>query len=511
MSKHIPAFILGSALAVILASCGGGDGSFAGIGGTGVASRGVITGFGSIFVNGIEFETQAASVVVDGAPASDQDLALGMVVTVRGTLNSDGITATADAVEYDDEVQGPIDADPVEDMNAGTKTFTVLGVTVIATDGVTVFEAEDGSPFGYDTLAQGQLVEVSGFYDANGDLQATRIEEKDPAPGEAQFEIKGYVANHNPETMTFDLELTPAPGISRIRYDERTDLSDLPNGLQDGLYVEVKGDIDPLDNSRILASRIEQDDDGFGDVGGDEEVHVEGIVSGFTDLSATFFVAGQEVDAGSAEFEPASLRDTIADGMQVEVEGHLVDTVLVAEQVEGRGGSESEGIEIASTVADVDAVASTITVNGSAADTVTVQVDARTLMQDDRDGDVPLTLDQILAGDYLEIRAIETDTGALLATHVERKQESKQRIELRGPMQDEDELLAILTLLGVSFETGPATVFRICESPVDANQFFARANVGDPIKVRDDTGADGLGDGTAEEVDLEAGCAGEDD
>ncbi|MCU7855552.1 MAG: hypothetical protein KZQ79_07650, partial [Candidatus Thiodiazotropha sp. (ex Lucinoma borealis)] len=56
-----------AALIATLYSCGGGGGSQVadgGIGGTGV-SMGRVTGFGSIFVNGIEFETDNASFTVN--------------------------------------------------------------------------------------------------------------------------------------------------------------------------------------------------------------------------------------------------------------------------------------------------------------------------------------------------------------------------------------------------------------------------------------------------------------
>lgn len=48
-----------------LVSCGGesggGGGGTAGIGGSGFVSKGSITNFGSIFVNGVEFETTNAT------------------------------------------------------------------------------------------------------------------------------------------------------------------------------------------------------------------------------------------------------------------------------------------------------------------------------------------------------------------------------------------------------------------------------------------------------------------
>ena len=64
MTRAILHSLLSAVFVSILASCGGGGGS-AGIGGTGITSGGTITGFGSIFVNGVKYNTDAATVSGD--------------------------------------------------------------------------------------------------------------------------------------------------------------------------------------------------------------------------------------------------------------------------------------------------------------------------------------------------------------------------------------------------------------------------------------------------------------
>ena len=82
-----------------LTSCGNENQSTAGggVGGTGI-SVGTITGFGSVFVNGVEFDTSGASITVDGTPASESDLGIGMVVAVEGAFNENGLTGKADRI-----------------------------------------------------------------------------------------------------------------------------------------------------------------------------------------------------------------------------------------------------------------------------------------------------------------------------------------------------------------------------------------------------------------------------
>src|SRR5712692_10195739 len=81
-----------------LASCGGGTGS------SGVTSTfGTITAFGSVFVNGVEFSTSGATIVLDDNPATESNLRVGMVVTVSGPRSGSG---SATRIEVDDAVKG---------------------------------------------------------------------------------------------------------------------------------------------------------------------------------------------------------------------------------------------------------------------------------------------------------------------------------------------------------------------------------------------------------------------
>jgi len=92
-----------------------------GIGGTGI-STGTVTGIGSITVNGVKFNTDNAEIYVEGTRVDDPSLAdgdelslrgfgfsEGQVVRVVGSFNADGKTGTADAVYYNDSIEGPVE------------------------------------------------------------------------------------------------------------------------------------------------------------------------------------------------------------------------------------------------------------------------------------------------------------------------------------------------------------------------------------------------------------------
>ena len=91
---------------------GGGGGDFmagGGIGGTGV-TVGAISGFGSVIVNDIDFDTRNAQVVINGQTVGSGDsdvrskLARDMIVRVEAKYRSDG-TALADRIVFTSNVR----------------------------------------------------------------------------------------------------------------------------------------------------------------------------------------------------------------------------------------------------------------------------------------------------------------------------------------------------------------------------------------------------------------------
>ena len=158
MNTLLTKSVLASAIALSIVACGPGGGGLAGIGGSGYVSSGSVSGFGSVFVNGVEFETDSATFDVDGVPGTQDDLAIGMVVRVNGTIDDDGIHGTASSISFDEELQGPVTGPIVYDADGITGTFTVLGVKVIIDSGITTFDIDnDNVPpatiFEFDTIA----------------------------------------------------------------------------------------------------------------------------------------------------------------------------------------------------------------------------------------------------------------------------------------------------------------------------------------------------------------------
>jgi len=478
-------------LVLFVAGCGSGGGSGGGgtslagggIGGTGITS-GAITGFGSVFVNGIEFETDGSSFDVDDDMAADQsDLDIGMVVTIVGTVNPDGVTGTALSILYDDEVEGPIAADPVEDMDMVTKTFTVLGITVIVNQNTTVFSGTE-----YDSLAKDDIVEVSGFFDGTGALLATRLEEEGQLIlGTSEVEIRGTVSGFNAMTNTFSLD-----GIT-VTVNGLTDLSEVPGGvIEDGQFVEVKGTLETT--TSITALRIELESEGFDD---DEDgVNMQGFVTDFSGIG-NFMVNGQPVDASAADFEPASLEFSLDDNANVEVSGPIVGGVLQATEVEQRGGK----IKVIAPVTTIDAGAGSVNVSVvSGQPDITVQTDSQTQFEDERDGMDDCSLASMAFGTGLVVEGFINVSSNVLASSI--KCDVLEKIELRGPLDaaSGDDTSGTVTILGVTIATDVDTEFEDGDdASISGTSFFGAVSAGDPVEVQDDLPADG----TADEVEIE--------
>lgn len=174
-----------------------------GIGGTGARAEadlrifGVITGFGSICVNGVEVHySDATPVLVDGQPSSASALAIGQTVLVHAA-DAGNAQAQARSIRVAEAAVGPL---TTVDAQAGV--FHVGGQAV-RLDPATQF----GPGLGPDlarTASVGETLRVSGLRTASGAIAATRVERAPAgaatgtAPTAADFAggrfvVQGYV------------------------------------------------------------------------------------------------------------------------------------------------------------------------------------------------------------------------------------------------------------------------------------------------------------------------------
>jgi len=301
------------ALVMLVASCGGGGNG--GISGTGIV-YGPITGFGSVIVNGTEFDVTQAEITIEGVPAAEADLRLGMLVTVRGQVDRGTGLGTADSIDADTAIRGPVGA-----IDLTAQELTVLG-QLVRTDASTNFENTTLA-----SLIVGDVVEVNGLLDSDGAILATRIELEEDSE---EFEIEGQIEDLDSAAETFSI------GSLLVDYSSASIENAPPGGLENGLLVEAESSLAPVGNV-LVAEEIEVRDGGVGGEDG-EEASVEGLITSV--LSSSRFVVnrGQVVRVkASTEFEEGTASD-IAVNARVEVEGVLdADSELVAKKIEFKG------------------------------------------------------------------------------------------------------------------------------------------------------------------------------
>ena len=219
-----------------------------GIGGTGIGS-GSISGFGSIFVNGIKYDVNSADIFIEGSLASESELDLGMVVSIQGSFDPDSLEGKATQIDYQPNIIGNVDS-----VNIATKFIIVEGQTVTV-DALTVFHGTD-----LVSLTAGTRVTVSGLPNRSGNLVARYVavrsnfqasEIGDPNNGvssasEPTFDptdsanfstssitIEGKVSALDPFSTSFLL------GARQVDYSQA---SVAPDVLANGVKVRVSGD-----------------------------------------------------------------------------------------------------------------------------------------------------------------------------------------------------------------------------------------------------------------------------
>lgn len=455
MKHFIYAVFFGTALV----ACGGGGGGnqVAGIDRTGnpvaKSAVGTVTGFGSIIVNGVTYNTDNATFTIDGNPGSQSDLNVGDVVVVTATVDSAG-NATATSVIFDDVVEGAISS-----IDSAAETLTVLG-QLVRIGPETSFD--DSVPQGsLAGLRVGDVIEVTGFRNAVGEIEATRIELEGPG---GDSEVTGIVTNLDTAASTFMIA-----GLT-VDYSG-AQLEDFPaGGIADGDLVEAKGTEAP--GGVLQATSVEFKDDDFDNDDGDE-LEVEGFITRFA--SATDFDVGtvSVTTNGATVFEGGSAAD-LGLNIKVEVEGEFdANGTLVADKVDIR---RAQAVRISALVDSVDNANGSLVLLG-----VTINTDSLTRFEDDVLDLETFGISDINVGDYLAIRGSEfpAGSGEVLAGRLER--EDPDDTVIRGFVASIAEPQFVI--LGVTVDTTGADFEDENDSPISSAEFFNRLMISDLVEA----------------------------
>lgn len=330
--RHWTSRLGGCLMAVVVASCGG-DGTQTaggGTGGTGI-SAGSVTAFGSIFVNGVEFNTNGATYSRDDVTFTrtpgqlDSDvLKIGMNVEVQGSITG-GNAGVAKVVKVQENVRGAVEA---ISGSASAGTLVILD-QAIQIDGTTKFDPASNPVLNFGSIAVADMLEVHGTPRADGSILASYIERKSTAN---DFSVRGIVSSHDAISGTF--AIASPNGSLNVNY-AAAGISEMtaPSGSNwNGLVVQVKGGsctgIIP-DCGTLNASLVRP---GGLSLSNASAAEVEGFVT--TMLSGSdFTVNSQRVITTPSTLYVGGLAADILTGVSLEAEGSLDQGVLIAKKI----------------------------------------------------------------------------------------------------------------------------------------------------------------------------------
>lgn len=459
-------------LTLLLAACGGGGSS----GSTSSSTpnnataqteltQGMVTGFGSVIVNGVHFDVKNAAIEVDGESLVESDLKIGQIVRITGKVNSDGIHGTATKLEGESQLVGPITS---IDLTAGV--IVALGQTILIN--ADTFYDDDVTA---DQLKVGDIIKVSSYTNSEGKLVATRIDIKKELPGN-KFQLAGEIANLNTTAMTFTINGT------LVDYS-KAGLSALHNSLlENGLKVRVLGSFSGdtfVAMGNLLPSRLcFKHDDNWKDWDG---ITLSGPVSEL--IAGTSFKIDETVVliTTSTRFDGGKASD-LQDGTQVKVYGELdANQNLVAKKIKlnYKAKISQKGL-----VDAINLTAKTFTVNSTV-----FEVTEDTSFNDRSRSKVRFfDLEDLATGDTLHVRgykiaATATTAERNIATRVERHNphafgDKDWKLEVEGVVEAVGD--GTITVAGQVIQVNAFTRF---EGFASLEDFFAVA-LGKEVEVK---------------------------
>lgn len=334
----------GSVAFGVIAACGGAGGggldvADGGIRGTG-SSVGPVSGFGSVFVNGVKFNTDNIpnqQVESNDGIQLETDLSEGMILRIEGQWRDDG-TGTADQLSYDDTLRGPVEQVIADPSGAGEfVTLIVMGQTV-RVDGQTVVRGTT-----YATLLGGapiiDHVRVSAWRQADGSYRAGFIEtiSSDLTNIELEGQVLAVDTTQNEVTI----------GTITVQYDESG--VSFGSGLTEAdltsiAALEVEGS---LAGNVLTAVTIDRDDarrfsrNSAGDIEFTATIDSSYTASGAAARPGEFRMGSLTVRVtDSTELDDDITLADLTEGLLVQVEGSfLSDAVVEAQEIELRDGN----------------------------------------------------------------------------------------------------------------------------------------------------------------------------
>lgn len=375
----------------LFSSCGsGGDNLTAsgGIGGTGV-TIGEVTSYGSIFVNGVEFDTRQADLYDEGNYLGSGDqavlahLPIGQQVVVQGDFTE---ASNGNAVQIDlfYRVLGPIQT--IAEVDDNSFELIVLGQTVYVNQQTRL------SGFALTSLTPGMVLKISGPVDADGAIHAGYIVRvADAMSTGTTVGVKGLPYLLDTRNQQFHInDLT-------VDYSQ---VSDPPDLLEQDLSIAVEGQ---LTGDVLIAQTLRRFDTEAFDTA--DDFSVDGFIT--APLSGNVYRMGHyRVRINAATRFDGVTPEELESGIRVQVTGGLADRVVSARKV-----MAASRVRLESNVATVDLDNRIVTLDGIENTDIHVNFLTRIFGN-------ALFLAGLAPGDHVRILAYSRIDGAVTATDI---------------------------------------------------------------------------------------------
>jgi hypothetical protein len=283
-----------------------------------VELTGVVTDFagtGSFKVRGVPID--AARAGIEFKNGSSTNLANGVLVKIEGDVGGSVVQPREIEFVTTQDAQSRWLFGEVSGYDSGSGAFRLMGLDARLAGSATLRNG-DGTPAARADFGNDDRVQIRGAFESGVFIVS-----------EVVFRPGLQVAVDGVEGIAYEVDLSA--GVFRlngtlVRIGPATVFEVSRETLRNGVKVEVRG---AVVGGQLIATRVEIKTADAGDAG-----RVKGMVTDFVS-TASFRVAGQQVDGGAARFEPAgSGAASIANGRFVEVEGSVVAGVLKAVKVE---------------------------------------------------------------------------------------------------------------------------------------------------------------------------------
>ena len=410
-----------------------------------VIKTGVITGFGSVYVDGQRFITDNTLFTVNGQSGQTiEQLKVGMKISMSVQESDDNDTLTVSSVLYDNDIEGVVTG-----IDRNNKQLEIVG-TVVKYNDLTHFIGLTETSMSVD-----DRVEVSGYFDIDGAFVATYIELDDDAVNDNYQYTSGVVANLDEAQQTFTLS-----GITINYASSNTTMID------DGQKVKVEGaftngvfianEVDIIDNSYYL--EISNDDIA--------RVEKEGIVTAFDSLTNMITIDGLIYQLAA---------DVVIEGnanIQVQdfVEIYLDPATNLVTYIETKDSYLNTDGKIKGTIEAIDSVNQTITVNGL----VYAFVSTTRLEDDD---EKYFNFASLSVNDLVEVAYIKNSESDNIIQRIEREDvnEYNEEWELESRVFTVNAATQTITLNGMSVSLTESMRFIINDVVTDLTMFLTTA------------------------------------